>query len=564
MNKLRVGFLLDDLSPSFQDNELIEFVEKNENFDNPILITGYNKNLNNSLIMRFFAKVKQPPTKFFNILLKSALLKVISHIELKKTRKRFPKFKINHQIKKLTNFKIANVEGVWSKSGLFLDMTSEDLSLIKSYNLDCIIRCGSGILRGEILNITKFGVISFHHGDNRVNRGGPSGFWEVLNNDPSSGFVIQKLNQELDGGEVLFRGNLMTSDLWFVNNAQLLDKSNIFMMKLLLELAKNNILPAPEGVRLHGNRLYKLDLSFYLIKYLLKVITPKIFNSLVNKLISPTITRWSVAYSYHNNFSKSLWRYKEIKNPKGRFLADPFVIESAGETFIFVEDFFYKDNKGRISVIKVNGDDYEFLGVALEEKFHLSFPFVFMEGGDFYMIPESNNNSDIRLYKSTDFPMKWKFEKQLMADVDAADTMLFKNDNTWFMLTNICSAKIGDHQSELHIFYSEDFKNDKWLPINGQNPVIFDPLKGRNGGFFVHNGKLYRVNQVHGKEHYGESFSVNEIETLSKKKYVEREVSFIGPSFKEATISTHHFNANTNVAVLDFARRVRLKKALNS
>ena len=40
--------------------------------------------------------------------------------------------------------------------------------------------------KGKILDIFHFGILSFHHGDNRVIRGGPSGFWEVLNNHPSS------------------------------------------------------------------------------------------------------------------------------------------------------------------------------------------------------------------------------------------------------------------------------------------------------------------------------------------------------------------------------------------
>ena len=76
--------------------------------------------------------------------------------------------------------KIINVAGTWSKSNLFLKFTDKDLSLISSYDLDCIIRCGSGILKGEILKLTKFGVISFHHGDNRFYRGGPSGFGRFL------------------------------------------------------------------------------------------------------------------------------------------------------------------------------------------------------------------------------------------------------------------------------------------------------------------------------------------------------------------------------------------------
>ena len=177
------------------------------------------------------------------------------------------------------------------------------------------------------------------------------------------------------------------------------------------------------------------------------------------------------------------------------------------------------------------------------------------------MVPETCKSGDIRLYKSTEFPLRWEFKQRLMSNVDAADTMLFKNDNVWFMLTNICSSKINDHQSELHIFYSEDLMNGEWKPIESGNPVIFDPLKGRNGGFFIHNGAIYRVNQVHGQAHYGRSFNVNLIEVLSKDKYVEKEVSLIEPNFKDSSNSTHHFNANEKVAVVDYAKLERLRIA---
>ena len=184
-------------------------------------------------------------------------------------------------------------------------------------------------------------MLSFHHGDNRVNRGGPSGFWEVLNDIPSSGFIIQKLTEELDGGEVLLRGNIMTRDFWLLNNAQLLEKSNEFFKRLLKDLAVRQHLPTVEGVRLHGDILLKIDSSSALIKYFLRILVPKAYEIIKNKILSSTITRWSVAYAQHNNFSKSLWRYNEIKNPKGRFLADPFVFTKNDIDYIFVEDLFF-------------------------------------------------------------------------------------------------------------------------------------------------------------------------------------------------------------------------------
>ena len=565
MKKLRVGFLVDNLSPSIYVNELIEFVDQTNDFDRPIIITGYKRPApEKSLFQKVIDKAKQGPNKFLDAFIWLFLHKLIRILEEKTAKRVFPKYLSNYKIKNIDELKITSINGSWSKSSLFLELTEEDIVTISGCELDCIIRCGSGILRGDILDIPKFGVISFHHGDNRVNRGGPSGFWEVLNDEPSSGFVIQKLNQELDGGEVLIRGNLMTAKRWLINNAQLLEKSNTFMMKLLQELALNGKLPAPEGVRLHSNKLYRLDSKILLVKYLWNIHLPAKFRWLVSRLTSPLHTRWSVAYNYHDRFSKSLWRYMEIKNPKGRYLADPFVVENNGENFIFVEDLFFNDFKGRISVIKVTGQKYDFLGVVLEEDFHLSFPFVFKDGKDIYMIPESCANDDIRLYKSKEFPLKWEFEQQLMTNVDAADTMLFKHDNLWFMLTNICSAKIDDHQSELHIFYSEDFRSGKWQPIKSGNPVVFNSLKGRNGGFFRHNGALYRINQIHGKGHYGKSFNINRIEVLSRNQYVEKEVSLIEPNFKDASISTHHFHANENVAAVDYGRLVRLKKALRN
>ena len=113
---------------------------------------------------------------------------------------------------------------------------------------------------------------------------------------------------------------------------------------------------------------------------------------MLEKILSPKVDRWSIAYAEHNNLSKSLWRYKEVKNPRGRFLADPFVFKKDGIDYIFVEDFFYSDRKGRISVIKISNGKYQFLGIVLEEEFHLSFPFIFESQESIFMIPETSQS----------------------------------------------------------------------------------------------------------------------------------------------------------------------------
>ena len=118
-----------------------------------------------------------------------------------------------------------------------LGYKKEDLNKIIDNDIDVLIRCGSGILRGEILNICKFGVISFHHGDNQEFRGSPAGFWETYFQVEKTGFIIQRLNNELDGGDVLFKGSIRTKLLYLINQNNIFYKSSPFMDKFLQNLS---------------------------------------------------------------------------------------------------------------------------------------------------------------------------------------------------------------------------------------------------------------------------------------------------------------------------------------
>ena len=51
--------------------------------------------------------------------------------------------------------------------GLYTRFDENQISKIKELEIDIIVRCCSGILKGEILTTAKYGVISLHHGDNR-------------------------------------------------------------------------------------------------------------------------------------------------------------------------------------------------------------------------------------------------------------------------------------------------------------------------------------------------------------------------------------------------------------
>ena len=77
---------------------------------------------------------------------------------------------------------------------------------IKNLKLDVLLRHEFRIIKGKILNIPKYGIWSFHHGDNDINRGGPPGFWEIMFNQSVTGVTLQILNDKLDGGNVIEKG----------------------------------------------------------------------------------------------------------------------------------------------------------------------------------------------------------------------------------------------------------------------------------------------------------------------------------------------------------------------
>ncbi len=81
-----------------------------------------------------------------------------------------------------------------------------------------MLRFGFGILKGDILNVSKLGIWSFHHADVDKFRGGPTAFWDIYYNHPLNGAILQKINNKLDQGSILKAGYLKSVDHSFKHN----------------------------------------------------------------------------------------------------------------------------------------------------------------------------------------------------------------------------------------------------------------------------------------------------------------------------------------------------------
>jgi hypothetical protein len=499
-------------------------------------------------------KLRRKLTQHKLVAIRKALFKAIRRLESTLLRfyygGRYRDHTAQHRIVDLIPNTI-RINPTISKSGFVYRFADEEIAKVRATGCDVLVRGGAGILRGDILNI-GFGVLSFHHGDNRVNRGGPAGFWEAFLGWPATGFVIQRLTPELDAGEVLVRGWYATRWFFLLNQAALFSKANVHFKELLKKLARDRALPPAEDQLPYSAPLYRSPSVLTSIRYLARV-AGRSLRKAVYALFRIRY-RWSVSFAFSDWRRTVLWRTRNIPTPSGRFLADPFVWQHQGKTFCLVEDYSFRTKIGGISAVELTKDGSTEPRLVLSEPFHLSFPYLFEYNGTTYMCPECSGSGQIRLYRSVRFPDQWEFVKSLMTGLSAADSMIFQRGSRWWMLTTIDRSGEGDLWSELYLFSADSPLSDNWVP-HPKNPLKIDPMGGRSAGLLRDGDRLFRAAQIHNFDQYGAGVRLYQITSITLTDYEEQLIGEIKPAFRGSPLGTHHISSANGVTVVDAARR---------
>jgi len=438
----------------------------------------------------------------------------------------------------------------------------DELARIQAHNIDVFIRLGFRILRGEILRSARYGVWSYHHGDNRVNRGGPPGYWEVMESSPVTGTMLQVLTEDLDGGKVLYRSYSSTHDMSLADN-----KSNVqwktlhFIPRKLKQLHEEGeeiffarVNEENAHPQFYDRRLYKAPTNSELGVLLWKKLLQKCRRKWNDALY---FMQWFLLYDIREGISTSFWRFKHITPPKDRFWADPFIVARDNKYYVFIEEFLYATQKGHISLIVMNKDgSFEPPVRVLEAPYHLSYPFVFEFESNLYLIPESSANRTVELYKCTAFPLKWEFQRNLMNNCEVVDTTLFQWRGKWWMFVNQIQTEGASSWDELFLHYSDSPFSDNWTP-HQRNPVVSDARSARPAGrLFVRDGRLYRPSQ-NCSGRYGYGFNICEITKLTETEYEEKIVSRVEPKWDKNVVSTHTINYEDGLTIIDGQLRRR-------
>ncbi|TFH06792.1 MAG: hypothetical protein E4H07_09980 [Nitrosomonadales bacterium] len=486
-------------------------------------------------------------------------IKVTEEIVLSKRDRNVDISRKTFDLSKFSDIPIVSIPPEFSPSGLVVRYSDTCVDRLLNLGLDIIIRGNApGIFRGNILSASRQGILSFHHGDNRWNRGGPPGFWEVYLRKSSTGFVIQILSEELDGGRVLFRGNVATKRTFTQNKAALYAESNPELTRILLNYAETGNLPTQEAEIPYGGGLLVSPNAKQAISYLFRTISLHLRVAWI-RLVLKQKDRWGVAFIHSHWESASLRNGIEIANPPNRFLADPFVFSKNGRTICFVEDYCFLKKRGLISAIELfeNGN-YTNLGPVIEEPFHMSFPYIFEFQSELYMIPETEEAESVRLYRCVDFPEKWEYQYDLLNGIKAVDTMVFEREGKWWLLTNTKNGPHMRHGSILSAYSSDSPVSQNWT-AHQQNPLVFNSEVGRNGGILkMEEGSMVRVRQKQGFAYYGKSLSLARIDILNDSEFKETTIAEVTANFFRDLDGNHHVHCHDHYTVYDYCRSQRV------
>ena len=216
---------------------------------------------------------------------------------------------------------------------------------------------------------------------------------------------------------------------------------------------------------------------------------------------------------------KGLWKPKPVL-----FQADSFLFVKGDELFLFYE-LQHWDDPGVIAMVKTRDlRSWTAPVIVLRQPFHLSFPYVFEDNGQVYMVPESQESDAIHLFKADDAGLTsfskvrtlLHQERKNGIHYNYNDSHIYAKDGTYYLFTS--------YQRDW-LYYQELYVTDDLL--HGEfrrhpaSPICTSNEFGRNGGSLITiDGRLLRVTQDCHQD-YGTNVSLMEISRLSPTEYEE-------------------------------------------
>ena len=421
--------------------------------------------------------------------------------------------------------------------GAWATLPTEAIAWLKDRDIDAVVKFGLGLLKVPPPDSLPVPILSFHHGDPSAYRGRPAGYYELANNEPFVGQVVQVLSNKLDAGRVVaFAQSRAFRHSYRRTLIEAYALSPHLLAKALEAVAKDEslaVLTSGRNYRLPGN----WAVALFLWRRMTALCKWLAYGAFVEK-------RWQVASCDIADGPTPLttiasaesrpWSIPRIL-PPFRFHADPFFEGDAGR--FLVEALNGWTGKGEI--LRIEGESTHRLRGGAG---HLSYPVTLDENGQTYVLPESSEWSPAGIFRL-------EYDRLVrVGDLDVGsrgliDPTPFRHDGRLYLFAN----RVEDGPSVLHLWSAPSLFGR--FELHPSSPVRISARGSRMAGeVALWGGQLYRLGQDC-RNGYGDGILAFRIDTLSATHYGE---AMIGQASFGQRRGPHTLNKRDGKLLFDF------------
>lgn len=237
-----------------------------------------------------------------------------------------------------------------------------------------------------------------------------------------------------------------------------------------------------------------------------------------------------------------------------RYYADPFLFERDGRTFLFLEEYPFATGKGVISVTELTGDAPATPHVVLERPWHLSYPLLFEEAGQIWMVPESSLGNRLEILRAVRFPDEWEVAGELVGNAALNDATFFASGGVWWMTATETTAS---SPWDALVIYSAPSRLGPWTR-RCVDPVLVDAASARPAGHVAAVGQELRRPVQDCARIYGGALSLCRIDRIAENALAQTLLARIAPP--PGASGFHTLNADARFEAVDIFEPARVSR----
>jgi hypothetical protein len=286
----------------------------------------------------------------------------------------------------------------------------------------------------------------------------------------------------------------------------------------------------------------KKKITFLALLVSILIIVYSLWDDKPNLFTNAKTGPWSVGISRLDNLQqikKNIGNYiLDTNNVSANvtldFLADPFFISDSDGVYVFTEHII--QNHGDISCFYTSNLDtgkFEYLGVVLNENFHLSYPQVFKFKNQYYMLPETQRGGAVYLYETDSFPFGWSRSRTLIEQNNVKDPTIFIHNNQIYIF--------GTQNDHLYVWSSNGIEQSF---LKEAQPLLIGS-ESRPGGRVFEYGDKFILPIQNNSLGYGTGLSLYEIVLSEEKLTLKRIEKFFlrpQPDLPRFSHGMHHLD----------------------